>query len=594
MTGGITTRAAAVAAVLLAGTAARADTFVVTNTVDPGNGTCDAGCTLREAIDAANANPGTDLIHFDIPGSGPHVIHPLTPLPEITDPVSFDGRTQPGFAGLPLIEIAGDLAGVDTDGLTISAPFCQVGWIAITRFDGEGIMITDTGSGAKIVGCHLGVDPTGTIALGNGGRGVRVEGPDNEIGGTTSSQRNIISGNVGYGITVVGPAAAGNVIEGNYIGLDRTGTVAVPNDGGGVNINVNAHANRIGGTAPGAGNVIAGNDGLGIMLIDAVGAPAGNHVVEGNLIGTDASGTVVMPNFRGIYVASPGNTIGGWISGAGNTIAGGYDGIFVGGSAHGTTIQGNRVGTDVTGTAPLPNELGVRINADGCTIGGTGSVQPNVIAFNLGVGLEVAGGTGNEIAVNSIHSNGGLGVDLGADGVTPNDPLDADTGPNDLQNCPEVVAAVRGPDATQIAITFVLDSKPSNWYRVRSFASGACDPSGAGEGERALGSSLVLTDASGHFSGTHTFAATVALDEVVTATAMDFTTFDTSEFSPCREITAVCPEDCAGTGDGSIDVTDLLEVLADWGGSGPCDTDDSGAIDVTDLLAILADWGSCL
>ncbi|MHC4947677.1 MAG: hypothetical protein ACYTG1_05385, partial [Planctomycetota bacterium] len=68
---------------------------------------------------------------------------------------------------------------------------------------------------------------------------------------------------------------------------------------------------------------------------------------------------------------------------------------------------------------------------------------------------------------------------------------------------------------------------------------------------------------------------------------------DTSEFSPCQDVDAVCPADCAGVGDGFIDVTDLLEVLADWGGPGSCDTDGSGTIDVTDLLRILGDWGFC-
>lgn len=282
MCGGTRTAAAAFVAVLLAGAVARADTFVVTNTADPGDGVCGAGCTLREAIDAANANPGVDFIHFDIPGVGPHTIHPLTPLPDITEAVSIDGSTEPDFAGTPVIEIAGDLAGVDADGLRIIGNSSQIGWLAINRFDRAAIRLSGGPGGALIVGCHLGVDPTGTVALPNRFGVVSNGGSNNQIGGTSPSFRNIISGNTSWGISMVG--TEDTIIEGNYIGLDRTGTVAIPNGdyygNGGVNVNVAAHNNRVGGAAPGAGNVISGNFGVGVYLNAGVDPPPGNNVVS--------------------------------------------------------------------------------------------------------------------------------------------------------------------------------------------------------------------------------------------------------------------------------------------------------------------------
>ncbi|MHC4947678.1 MAG: CSLREA domain-containing protein [Planctomycetota bacterium] len=218
MNGGITIGVASACLTLLVGAGtARADTFVVTNTADPGNGTCDAGCTLREAIDAANANPGVDFIEFDIPGAGPHTIHPLTPLPDITENVTIDGRTQPGFAGTPVIEISGDLAGVDAEGLTIMGDFCQIGWLAINRFERNGIYIIGGAEGVTVVGCHVGLDPTGTIDRGNGHSGIRAHGPNHQIGGTTASLRNVISGNGSAGVTLI--VNDGSVVEGNYIGL---------------------------------------------------------------------------------------------------------------------------------------------------------------------------------------------------------------------------------------------------------------------------------------------------------------------------------------------------------------------------------------
>jgi hypothetical protein len=311
-----------------------------------------------------------------------------------------------------------------------------------------------------------------------------------------------------------------------------------------VNINVVAYNCRIGGTAPGAGNVISGNDGMGVFVTDGEGAPPGGHVIEGNLIGTDASGTTAVPNTHGVWISSPGNTVGGSAAGAGNTIVGHPgSGVYVGSSADGTVIQGNRIGVDLAGT-PTGNGYGITIGTttypgpEGCIIGGTGPDEPNVIAHSFHYGVAIVDGAGHEISVNSIHSNGELGIDLGDDGVTPNDALDTDTGPNDLQNCPTIVSAERTVDGTQLLVTVFISSKPGNIYRVRYYANDACDPSGSGEGETYLGSGLALTNASGQATVTHTLTASVGLADEITATATDMATYDTSEFSPCVAVTS--------------------------------------------------------
>jgi CSLREA domain-containing protein len=533
---------AAVVCSLAVGAAARADVFVVTNTVDPGNGTCDAGCTLREAIDAANANPGVDFIHFDIPGAGPHLIRPTSPLPRITENVTIDGSTQPGFAGTPLIEISGELAGAGADGLWITAEFCQIGWLAVNRFDETGILVGPPG-GVTVVGCHLGVDPSGTIARPNGWHGMYVYSDNNQIGGTSASLRNVMSGNDGAGLVLI--SAEDNVVEGNYIGLDRTGTIAIPNGDpvsstleSGISVNVLAFNNRIGGTASGQRNVISGNADLGIYVTDGAGSGPGGNLFQGNFIGTDASGTMAVPNGRvGILMNGDNNTIGGSAANAGNTIAGNVlSGIYV--NADNVTIRGNRIGVDVSGN-PMGNNHGISTDeATGLTIGGTGTYERNIIAHNLHGGITVWSGTGHEISANSIHSNVELGIDLGDDGVTPNDSLDVDTGPNDLQNCPEIVSAERSVDGTQLLVTVFIGSKPNNLYRVHYYANDACDPSGSGEGETYLGNGLALTNASGQATLTHTLTASVDLDDEITATATDMATYDTSEFSPCQAVTS--------------------------------------------------------
>ena len=188
-------------------------TFTVNSTADTDDGTCDAtDCTLREAINAANASAGADEIRFNIPGAGPHTIQPLTELPTVTDPVTIDGTTEPDFAGTPIIELDGSLAPAGTsgvNGLKITVGSSVVRGLVINRFKaatgfvgGSGIHLETNGSNI-IEGNYIGTNVAGTstTGFGNGGRGVGITGsPNNLIGGTTANARNVISGNLAHGV----------------------------------------------------------------------------------------------------------------------------------------------------------------------------------------------------------------------------------------------------------------------------------------------------------------------------------------------------------------------------------------------------------
>ena len=187
-----------------------AATFTVDSTADSsdinaGDGICDDGagnCTLRAAIEEANASAGHDAVHFSI-GSGIQTITPSSSLPVITDSVTIDGTSQPGFSGTPVIELDGSGAG-SADGLRITAGNSRVRAMVINRFEGQGILI-QTNGGNTIIGNYIGTDITGTLDLGNAFQGVRITGGSqlNIIGGATVGERNIISGNDGNGVEII-------------------------------------------------------------------------------------------------------------------------------------------------------------------------------------------------------------------------------------------------------------------------------------------------------------------------------------------------------------------------------------------------------
>ncbi len=244
--------------------------FVVTNTADTGDG------SLRQAILDADANPGLDTISFDIPGGGVRTIAPTTPLPDVTDPAVIDGTTEPGYSGTPRIELDGgniflggpeaseDIPVPSVNGLTLAGGDSLVKGLDINRFSGYGIGLS--GDGNTISGNFLGTDPTGALAEGNGLGGLFAETLNNQIGGPVASDRNVISGNDGYGIVLAsqGGMPTHDQVQGNFIGTDATGVKDLGNAYDGINIE--SSDNLIGGESAALANTIAFNGRVGVQV----------------------------------------------------------------------------------------------------------------------------------------------------------------------------------------------------------------------------------------------------------------------------------------------------------------------------------------
>jgi hypothetical protein len=390
-------------------------TYLVTNTNDSGPG------SLRQAILDSNGDPGKNTIDFSI-DSGVQTISPATALPTITVPVVIDGTSQPGSGNTPRIELDGSHAGASADGLTITAGSSTVKGLAINRFGGvfAGIFLNGSG-GNTIMDNFIGTDPTGTQALGNAGNGVLIlNSSDNTIGGLTGGAGNLISANSQDGVQITGTTSTGNVVEGNRIGTDVTGTRALGNHSFGVDIH-NGSQNVVGGPMAGAGNLISGGASSGVFL--QLGAS--NNSVQGNLIGTDISGTQALGNQNnGVDVSGNGthnNMIGGTEAGAANVIAGNSEsGVAITNGSSGNFVQGNFIGTDLTGTQALGNgQLGVGIVGAGTSnnlIGGTVAGARNLISASLhnnGVGIS-GGATANTVLGNYI------GTDVSGTAALPN------------------------------------------------------------------------------------------------------------------------------------------------------------------------------
>jgi CSLREA domain-containing protein len=282
---------------------------------------------------------------------------------------------------------------------------------------------------------------------------------------------------------------------------------------------------------------------FGVLLDEETPSDKG-RTVEGCFIGTDASGTQGPGNNGGVIIDDgEGNVVGGNTLAARNLISANTNaGVFVSSPANGNTIQGNLIGTNKNGTdSNLGNFTGVHIvGGSNNTIGGNGAAT-NTIAYNRGRhGVQVQGltdpssGTGNRILSNSIHSNAELGIQLGADGVTPNDPGDADTGANRLQNFPVLTSATRFLDR-RTGINGRLNSTPNRDFTIQFFSNPSTDPN---EGRTFLGEIQVTTNRKGN-TGTFTFTTNrgaVSEGQFITATATRNSTGDTSEFSQGKRV----------------------------------------------------------
>lgn len=395
-------------------------TFTVININNSGSG------SFRQALLDANASPGADQIAFQIPGTGPFTLNPATAFPTITEPVSIDATTQAGYAGNPKVELNGSATPAGSDGLYLLTSNCVVRGLVINRFKRDGIRIESAG-GHVVAGNFIGTDLTGTNAAGNVECGITVLTAGNRIGGATPTDRNLISGSNLAGIYLLNGAAMGNLVQGNFIGTDVTGTKRLGNKSHGVII-AGARTNTIGGTTLDSRNIIAGNYGSGIYLTNAHG-----NLVAGNLIGTEVTGAAALGNaVDGVSLfVSASNRIGGTTTAARNVVSGnGQDGLYLTGSAStGNWVQGNFIGTSGAGTARVPNgNNGILCNeARANLIGGLDPGARNVISGNTWDGVFLFGANassnvvqgnfiGTSVAGTTSISNGisGIGIENGS------------------------------------------------------------------------------------------------------------------------------------------------------------------------------------
>ena len=351
----------------------------------------------------------------------------------------------------------------------------------------EGIFLTGTNgnvTGNVIQGNFIGVDATGAGSLGNLNGGIGVSGAaSNVIGGTTSAARNVISanGNIG-GVFFAYAGTMGNQLLGNYIGTDASGTLAMGNLNDGVFLSLQAATNFIGGSTPGAGNLISANGVDGIFLTNASW-----NVIQGNYIGTKADGSSALGNtFHNVELEAnaTNNTIGGTTPGAGNRIA----------------------------FAQTSLRSGIR-------------VRP--------------GSRNNWISGNAIFGNALLGIDLDVFGVTAN--VDCETGvannANAGQNYPILTNVISG---SSLRLRGTMNAKTGQTYTLQFFASPSGNASGYGEGQIYLGQTNVTLGSTCSSNFTANLPVSVSPGWVVTATATDAAK-NTSEFSAWIAILAVPP-----------------------------------------------------
>lgn len=326
------------------------------NVCDVDTATAGLQCSLRAAIQQANVLAGADTVQFNIPGAGAHRIKPASQLPSISQPLTINGYSQPGAT----VNTAAD------------------------------------GTNANIL---IGLD--GRNAFG-GADGLIITGGSSVVRGLAINNFQEAGSSDGFGIFLPNLAPnTGNIIRGNFIGTNLGGTAAEPNDGTAIATFGASTGNVIGGSTPATVNLLSGSSSNG-MTLDSNGNSA-----QGNLIGTDKTGTSDLGNSRGIVISG----------GSNNTIGG------------------------------------------------------NTIAFNFGPGVDVFSGTGNLIGANSIFLNDGQGIDLGNNGRTLNDlgtPPDTDTGPNNLQNFP-VLARSKTTSGGVTTVSLSLQSAPNADFTIRFF-----------------------------------------------------------------------------------------------------------------------------
>jgi hypothetical protein len=566
------------------GDRASAATFTVTNTSDFGPG------SLREAIDSANAAPGSDEIWFAISGPDPHMIAIDTPLPEITDVVTIDGTTQSGSSCEPrLLTVQVDFTNAWATGPSVVP-------MAISGHGADGSIIQgisfigqddgSSGSGADDFGLSI-INASNTVVrcnnfglLGDGtpqsytqlaAAGVNIvnDSNSNTIGGTDLADRNIFSKSatgIDYECRPGGNIPTGNNIYGNYFGTNVDGLIdANDTQNGIVDLSLNCgEQNMVGGPSAGQRNIFYGAPRGGIAFSIAPGHFFNNlnNKVQGNYLGLDVNGTAfpadaTRPRPVGVAIVTITNAMFG----------------NVGLSVH--------------------NNL----------FGGTATGEGNIITgFNRGIAsFDITGASDssrkNSFLGNSIYNNSDVGIDLCNDdnlmdfsfqcdsgiGASVNDTLDADTGANDLLNSPNIIKTSEASGNTTIITSTDV---PAGDYRIEYFSSNNADSSGYGEGQTYLGYQNI--SATGGVEQWSVTLSSVAGATNVRATITEIDLSSMSGFGSTSEFGSIDSD-----GDGVVDsndidndndgIPDLLEDTDNDGDPTNDDADGDGTPNYLDL-----------
>ncbi len=389
---------------------AAAATFVVNSTLDTsdlnhGDGICVDGsgnCTLRGAIEEANVLAGPDSVHFNVGGGGLQtIIVSNSDLPTITTSINLDATTQPGYSGMPLIELKG-VFGLVSQGFFIDhATSVVIKGFVINSFQSSGIILMSS-TKCIIENNFIGTDVTGILSQASSFYGLMLfDSIENLI------KDNLISGNLLHGILIVQQSDA-NIIQGNKLGTDISGMNSIPNY---IGIGIfDSKDNIVGGSAVGSGNLISGNSYSGLYIF----THSENTRIEGNKIGTNILGTGAVPNLNfGMIIYTDLASIGGSSSGEGNVISGNGGGILLFGSSH-TTIQGNKIGTDITGMNVIGNDGDgiLMVNSEYNLVGGVVSGEGNLISGNGAIWVANGGININGNSENNIVQGNKIGTDV--------------------------------------------------------------------------------------------------------------------------------------------------------------------------------------
>jgi len=473
--------------ILLAG-GLRGNAYTVMNTNDTGAG------SLRWAITQANTTIGADVIDFNIPGTGVQTIYPLSQLPPLYDTagVFIDGLTQPGASmgtNPPssctlMVEVNGAQAGA-SHGFWVVSPNNTIQGLVVDSFQQHGIRIQGTPNGTYNNGVFfnfIGIDPSGTTVRGNGWNhnrywgGVYIEVATDSIGYAYDNtvQDNLISGNYaeGVGISSCPPGDVyDNYVFDNYIGTAYSGSSDRGNIHDGVYIGEGAHDNIV------DGNIISGNDFEGVCIIGypPYGWDSHDNTIFNNIIGLDINLNSLPNLMDGVSIGQYGN-------------------IYQGGFATNNIIDNNTIAFNGRNGIMVWEHDSSTTNADG-----------------------------NQITQNSIYNNQSLGIDLGDDGITQNDPGDLDSGPNEEVNFPVITGAYYNAGQTTVSGTLDIDTSPIQSL-IEVFKA-IPDPSTYGEGEIFLGATN--PDGAGNWQ---VVVTGINSGDYVTATTTDMN-FNTSEFS---------------------------------------------------------------